>query len=449
MLRMLICAFFLTTGLGAAIPIPDRDPFYQPPLDFASSPPGTVFSNRNVYSGITGVSAVQLLYRTTYINGTAAATVATVLKGPSSTGSKLVAYNDFEDAVNTTCAPSYLFSTNGTNTLFGPEGGNEIAYGLANGWTIVVPDYEGIASAFAVGRQEGFAVLDSLRAALNYAPLGISKSARLGAYGYSGGAIATGWAASLQPTYAPELNIAGWAFGGTPSNVTSTLQNVDGTVFAGFAGAGIAGTMLAYPALEALFSQIATSAGQAAIAKIKTQCAIDDLLGFAGVKIESTQYQSLGAQLLYDPTVAAILVQGTMGINANETPKAPVYMYHSSSDEVIPYASAVKTANAWCAFGASVEFVTETGGTGHLTTEPALIQNATDWLDLRLDGTPAAVGCFNATYSAGGLPFKRSGSGLSIIEIFGEGDSKVIADIDKRHAEGREIPSFRSYLKMF
>ena len=53
-------------------------------------------------------------------------------------------------------------------------------------------DYERIASAFAVGRQEGFAVLDSLRVALSYAPLGISKNAELGTYGYSGGAIATG-----------------------------------------------------------------------------------------------------------------------------------------------------------------------------------------------------------------------------------------------------------------
>ena len=124
-------------------------------------------------------------------------------------------------------------------------------------------------------------------------------------------------------------------------------------------------------------------------------------------------------------------------------------MHHSSSDEIIPYASAVKTANAWCAFGASVEFVTETGGTGHLTTEPALIQNATDWLDLRINLTPAAAGCSNATYSAGGLPFKRGGSSFSIVERFGEGDSKVIADIEKRHAEGRAIPKFRSYLKIF
>lgn len=62
--------------------------------------------------------------------------------------------------------------------------------GLSFGWTLVVSDYEGSNSAFGAGRQEGFAVLDGLRAALNYNPA--LKSAKLAGYGYSGGAIATG-----------------------------------------------------------------------------------------------------------------------------------------------------------------------------------------------------------------------------------------------------------------
>lgn len=124
-------------------------------------------------------------------------------------------------------------------------------------------------------------------------------------------------------------------------------------------------------------------------------------------------------------------------------------MYHGKSDEVIPYASALKAANAWCAFGASVEFVTETGGTGHLGTETALINNATAWLDLRLSGTPPAAGCSNASYSAIGNPLKRDGTNTSPIERFGVGDEKVIADMLERYEEGREIPGLWSYLKVF
>lgn len=40
--------------------------------------------------------------------------------------------------------------------------------------------------------------------------------------------FSTGWAAALHATYAPELNIKGWAFGGTPANVSSTLVQVEG-----------------------------------------------------------------------------------------------------------------------------------------------------------------------------------------------------------------------------
>jgi len=123
-------------------------------------------------------------------------------------------------------------------------------------------------------------------------------------------------------------------------------------------------------------------------------------------------------------------------------------MYHGKSDEVIPYASAVKTANAWCRFGASVEFVTETGGTGHLGTEDVLTKNATDWLDLRLSGTAPASGCSNVSFAASGSSLKRSGSSSTAIDKFGLGDEKVIADIWKRYYEGREIPNFWSYLRL-
>ena len=118
-----------------------------------------------------------------------------------------------------------------------------------------------------------------------------------------------GWAASVHPTYAPELNIKGWAFGGTPANTTSTLQNVEGndfslslsvsqnlnipwiftgTVYAGFAIAGLAGTMAAYPVLTARVNEIATARGLAAIAKVKTQCDSADLADFLFVNIENT-----------------------------------------------------------------------------------------------------------------------------------------------------------------
>lgn len=125
-------------------------------------------------------------------------------------------------------------------------------------------------------------------------------------------------------------------------------------------------------------------------------------------------------------------------------------MFHGKYDEVIPYASAQTTANAWCANGASVEFVTETGGTGHVGTSLALVKNATDWLDLRLSGTPPAAGCSNVSFFEIGIPLKReemkSNASLTSVEIFGVGDSNIVGDMLVLAAAGKPIPNLWSYL---
>jgi len=94
-----------------------------------------------------------------------------------------------------------------------------------------------------------------------------------------------------------------------------------------------------------------------------------------------------------------------------------------------------------------VEFVSETGGTGHVGTAEVLISNATSWLDLRLSGVAAAKKCSNVSYAAAGESLKRSAPGV-VLERFGEGDSRIIADIQEKRAAGKRIPSLWSYLSI-
>lgn len=82
-------------------------------------------------------------------------------------------------------------------------------------------------------------------------------------------------------------------------------------------------------------------------------------------------------------------------------------MYHGKSDEIIPYAPAHQTFSSWCANGASVQFVTETGGTGHLGTMEVLVPSAVAWLDLRLSGIPPQTGCFETAVNTIGIPLRR------------------------------------------
>lgn len=65
-------------------------------------------------------------------------------------------------------------------------------------------------------------------------------------WGYSGGALASEWAAELQTKYAPEIPFVGMAVGGLTPNVTNVLKTISGGLFAGIASAGFIGLGNAY-----------------------------------------------------------------------------------------------------------------------------------------------------------------------------------------------------------
>lgn len=66
---------------------------------------------------------------------------------------------------------------------------------LDQGYIVSVPDYESQNDAFGAGIQSGHAVLDSIRAVLAFSELALDpNNVRIQAWGYSGGALATGWA---------------------------------------------------------------------------------------------------------------------------------------------------------------------------------------------------------------------------------------------------------------
>lgn len=70
----------------------------------------------------------------------------------------------------------------------------------AQNYAVLFPDHEGPRMSYAAGKMAGHAVLDSVRGMLSERP-DLAESPIV-MHGYSGGAIATAWAAQLQPTYA-------------------------------------------------------------------------------------------------------------------------------------------------------------------------------------------------------------------------------------------------------
>jgi hypothetical protein len=162
-----------------------------------------------------------LLYRTTNDEGQPEATVTTVLLPAGTEPRGLLSYQVAEDAVAPQCAMSYVLRQGS-----GVAGANSqaevylIDAALAQGFAVSVPDYEGPGGDFGAARQPGYAVLDGIRAAEQFSPLGLpGQSTPVGIWGYSGGSLASGWAAQVQPSYAPELNLRGVAVGGFVTNI--------------------------------------------------------------------------------------------------------------------------------------------------------------------------------------------------------------------------------------
>ncbi|KAJ5928954.1 hypothetical protein N7466_007910 [Penicillium verhagenii] len=384
---------------------PSVDPFYQPPAGFESEEPGTILRQRSISVAFLGlipdpVEAYQLLYRTTAINGSAIATVTTIFKPTIPKTDRFVSFHTAYDSAATICDPSYNYQLGAAQTdIISSAEQLLLQVYLLLGYIVVSPDYEGPDAAFGPGRLAGMGVLDSMRAVSNFDALGLSSAKpMIVGTGYSGGAIATGWAASLQPSYAPELNIKGWAQGGTPANLTGTMLFIDDTTFSGFLPPAVAGLSApsAYGAsLNPVLDEILTSEGRSIVETAQTVCAVEDILNFADKSLFSTSIQSLGDNLLYETTIQSILQKCSMGVTETETPTAPVFVYHASQDEIIPYANASTLVDSWCKYGADVKFTTFANG-GHATTEVIGLPDTINFVEAAFAGTTQS-GCSSNT----------------------------------------------------
>jgi hypothetical protein len=334
---------------AAPIPEPDQDAFYQPAAGFESKAPGAVLKKRPVT--VTGlgiplpVKAFQVQSRSTDAKDRPVTVVSTVivpLTAYPGGARPLLSYQPATDSLGDQCNPSYTLRTGLEKEI------PLLALGLAKGWAVVVTDYQGPRDAYGAGRIEGHAVLDGVRATLASPEAGLSAQTKVGLWGYSGGGLATGWAAELQPSYAPELNVAGVASGGTPADLGAAGRQMDGGPFAGLFLAAAIGVSREYPELLGIFN----AKGNQLIAAMGDLCVTEEALyAFHSVK----QYSD-SPDPLNEPIAREVLGKNTMGTNA---PKAPVFLYHSKFDELIPWAVGKGLKDAWCAKGTKVTFSTD------------------------------------------------------------------------------------------
>jgi Secretory lipase len=227
--------------MAAAVQEPKDDPFYKyDPTQLPGIPPGTVLRDRRTTYYVGGVptlwKATQLLYRSTGQTTEPTVNVTSVIPPLIKLNkTKVLSYQSAYDSLNQSHEPSHSIA--GGHELYGLIASVELAvFGqfLADGYTVIVPDIEGQRADFAAGPEYGMNTLDSIRAAFsNKSTLDLPDDAKVAMLGYSGGALATEWAAELAPTYAPEVNerLIGAAMGGLLVHPAHNLHYIENTWF--------------------------------------------------------------------------------------------------------------------------------------------------------------------------------------------------------------------------
>ncbi|MFI6776616.1 lipase family protein [Nocardia sp. NPDC050412] len=386
---------------AAAVPVPQQDSFYQPPEGFEAQEVGAILRSREVHLAVLtvlplSVRSWQLLYRSTDLFGQPTAAVTTVIlpAGADPNRSRpLVSLQFYYDSASIACAPSFVLQQGaGLPGVEGIHSQSEliaIAALISQGWAISVPDYEGLNGHLAVAEEPGYMTLDGIRAAERFEPLGLDgANTPVALWGYSGGGMGSGWAAQMQPSYAPELNVKGAALGAPVSDVESLLH-VNGSMFSSLIGIGVSSLYNAYPKFREVTDQYLTPEGKALMNRTNSQC-----LPRNALTQMFTDYQRILtipiAQYLALPEIREVFDATVLG---ERTPTAPLFIYQGVLDEAVPIWTTDRLNQQWCADGASIVYKRD-HLSEHLTLPSLGMADTFSWLKSRLaPNAQDQVGC--------------------------------------------------------
>jgi triacylglycerol lipase len=374
--------------------LPSDDPFYEPPPGFQHAAPGTVLRSRDVEVAFMGlipqrVRATQLLYRTTDMHGNADAAATTVIvpaeRAPEAV-TPVVSYQCAIDALSSRCFPSYALRRHAHAT--GAVAQFEfllVAACLAEGWAVSVPDHEGRLGMWGAPYEPGYHVLDGLRAALGAKRLGLSLDAPIGLWGYSGGGLASAWAAEMSGSYAPELNVVGAVLGSPVGDLGHTFRRLNGTLMSGLPALVVAALVEIYPDLKRIIDEHVTEEGKVLLQRLHTMTTTEAVIRMAKKDMADMLDQPL-EQILSTPEVQHVFADIKLGV---AVPTPPVLIVQAVYDQLISVADIDELADTYKSGGASVTYHRDMFSE-HLLLHPLSAPMALRWLIDRFHGKPVS-----------------------------------------------------------
>jgi secretory lipase len=341
--------------------LPSDDPFYQPPPGYQHAEPGIVLRSRDVELAFLGlvpqpVTATQLLYRTMDMRGkpeAAATTVIVPAELAPGQSCPLLSYQCAIDAMTSRCFPSYALRRRAK--ALGSLSQFEfllINAALAEGWAVSVPDHGGLQGLWGAPYEPGYRVLDGIRAALSSERIGLSASAPIGLWGYSGGGLASTWAAEVSSQYAPELDIVGAVLGSPVGDLGRTFRRLNGSLLAGLPALVVAALAHTYPGLDRVIKEHTNDEGRELLERLEKMTTVGAVIRMAGRDMGDFLDEPL-EDILSTPEVGYVLDNIRLGA---AVPAPPVLIVQAVHDYLIDVNDIDALADAYSAGGARVTY---------------------------------------------------------------------------------------------
>ncbi|WP_245649745.1 lipase family protein [Nocardia shimofusensis] len=364
-------------------PQPDPDPFYAPPADLGSLQPGDVVRTRRIDTmPYVGTEGWQVAFRSTNSGGNPIMGVTTVLIPVGVRNPPLVSYQALINSLGSRCNPS--------RSLFNGELQDAVGAMLpiGRGWAISLPDYLGPNVAYGAAKLSGMVTLDSVKAAQRVTELGLADSP-VAIAGYSGGGMATAWAAALQPTYAPDLKIAAAVAGGVPADLEQMALSLGFDPHPGFglAFAAAMGLEREYPDRLPISDQLNENG---LWFREFTHDACRRFLLFHGA-FRSAEQMAASKSLMDSPQAREVLRENSLR-DFPGVPTVPTYLWQGRYDTLTAFGPLAETAERYCKAGAPVQMVPYDIAE-HMTAAVAGFADAWNYVEARFRGEPAPTSC--------------------------------------------------------
>jgi alpha-beta hydrolase superfamily lysophospholipase len=375
-------ALFLSLGSDPAEALYDVSPGEIP------GKPGTIIRIWPLEGGGPGMGsngeAFRILYRSTSPSGKPIPVSGAIFipSGPAPAGGRnIIAWAHPTSGVVPPCAPSLMPDNGGMMWNLGNM--------IGKGYIVVATDYPGLGTdsihPYLIGESEARAVLDSVRAARDLPKSGASN--RFAVWGHSQGGQAALYTGEIAARYAPELKLYGVA-AAAPATYLVTLFDDDASTSQDL----VAMTVLSWTRLKGVpATSVVEPQDMPAFERTAKDC-IESVAEFEKIERDESPLKR-GQYLKVNPAKA----EPWKGIMVHNSPGqaragAPVFIAQGTADTTVDPAITKRFAQALCAQGTPVTFVSLPGVT-HTFAARDSANAALRWMTDRFRGAPPHSDC--------------------------------------------------------